>query len=350
MGPAEPPRESGDATVIARQEVIKLENVATGYPGTRGRASIVTENITAALRTGELTCLLGPNGAGKSTLMRTIAGMQPALAGTVFVGDTDVRKMSAKDLARVVSVVLTDRATVGMLPAYSLVALGRHPHTNWLGDLTDADHAAIRHAMEMTGASEFAHRLVTELSDGERQRVMVARALAQEPRIMVLDEITAFLDLPRRVDMMSMLRQLAHETGRAMLLSTHDLDLALRASDRIWLLPKNGQLAVGAPEDLVLSGTFESAFASEGVEFEPELGSFRIRSVFQGSIAVHGSGLARVWTVRALERAGYRVVETGASARITVRNGTARPSWLIEADTQSACDSIEHLIEELRAC
>jgi iron complex transport system ATP-binding protein len=192
----------------AKQHVVMLAGVSTGYAAGRGRPRIVTEGIDVSLRAGELTCLLGPNGAGKSTLMRTIAGMQPPLAGSVHIEGRDVRLMSARELARVVSVVLTDRAATGMLSAYALVALGRHPHTNWLGKLTDADHAVVRQAMAITGAAEFADRLVTELSDGERQRVMVARALAQEPRTMVLDEITAFLDLPRRVEIMSMLGQL----------------------------------------------------------------------------------------------------------------------------------------------
>ena len=329
-----------------KKSVLVLEGVSTGYSAGRGQTRVVTKDINTSLRTGELTCLLGPNGAGKSTLMRTIAGMQPPLAGTVLIGGNDVQKISARELARVVSVVLTDRATAGMLSAYALVALGRHPHTNWLGGLTDADHAVIRHSMEVTGAAELADRLVAELSDGERQKVMVARALAQEPQIMVLDEITAFLDLPRRVEIMGMLRALAHETGRAMLLSTHDLDLALRASDRIWLLPKDGRLTVGAPEDLVLSGAFESAFVSEGVQFEPELGSFRIRSAAQGSISVRATGLARVWTARALERAGYRIVEGQAAAAVSVLNDDGDRVWLIDG-TQVRCRSIEELIEAL---
>jgi iron complex transport system ATP-binding protein len=340
-------RDHSKPPVSEREPVVVLRQVSTGYRHRQGQAIAVTEQIEASLRTGELTCLLGPNGAGKSTLMRTIAAMQPPLAGAVTIDGRDVRELSAKELARLVSVVLTDRLVAGMLTAYALVALGRHPHTNWLGTLTDADHAAIRHAMTLTGAGEFANRLVTELSDGERQRVMVARALAQEPRVMVLDEITAFLDLPRRVEVMSMLRQLAHDTGRAMLLSTHDLDLALRASDRVWLLPKQGRLTVGAPEDLVLSGAFQAAFASEGVEFEPELGSFRIRSTHRGRVHVQGSGLAHVWTVRALERAGYTVVGTSTPTRVHVHTRDAETSWLIDGGRQVHCRSIEHMIDEL---
>lgn len=336
----------------AREPVVELQRLSTGYPGQRGRAdAVITQRTSASLRSGELTCLLGPNGAGKSTLMRTIAGMQPPLSGTVSVAGRDLRHTPPAELARIVSVVLTDRVTASMLSAYALVALGRHPHTDWLGRLRRADHTAIRQAMALTGAAELAGRLVSELSDGERQRVMIARALAQESPIMLLDEITAFLDLPRRVEMMSMLRELAHETGRAILLSTHDLDLALRASDCIWLLPKAESIVVGAPEDLVLSGAFESVFASEGVRFEAHAGSFHIRSARRGRVAVDGSGLARVWTVRALERVGYHAVETDASVRVAVRQADGiGTSWLIdEGDRQVACSSIEQLIDELRA-
>jgi iron complex transport system ATP-binding protein len=334
------------SAVTSREAVVELAGVSTGYEKRRSERAIVTTDIHATLRTGELTCLLGPNGAGKSTLMRTIAGMQAPLAGTITIDGRPVSGMSAKDLARVVSVVLTDRVVVGVLSAYALVALGRHPHTNWIGDLTDSDHHAIREAMVVTGAAEFADRLVSELSDGERQRVMVARALAQDPRIMVLDEITAFLDLPRRVEIMTVLRRLAHESNRAMLLSTHDLDLALRAADRIWLLPKHGALSIGAPEDLVLSGAFERAFAGEGVQFDAELGSFRMRTAPRGEIRVRGSGLARVWTVRALERAGYRVVDAGSSVCVVAENGAA-PRWVIDAAAPTTCSSIEQLLETL---
>jgi iron complex transport system ATP-binding protein len=330
---------------ISRRPVVELADVTTGYEKGRDRAAVTTA-IRATLRTGELTCLLGPNGAGKSTLMRTIAGMQAPLGGTITVDGRPVAQMSAREVARVVSVVLTDRVVAGMLSAYALVALGRHPHTNWIGDLTDADHAAIRQAMLVTGAAEFADRLVSELSDGERQRVMVARALAQDPRIMVLDEITAFLDLPRRVEIMTVLRRLAHEFNRAVLLSTHDLDLALRAADRIWLLPKGGTLSIGAPEDLVLSGAFGRAFANEGIQFDAALGSFHMRTTCRGEIAVRGSGIARIWTVRAVERAGYRVVEPGSSLCVVVENDGA-PRWVIEADDPRECRSIEQLLETL---
>ena len=293
--------------------MLTLEGLAIGYRS-KGKETVVASGIDLTLREGELVCLLGPNGAGKSTLMRTVAGMQPPLAGRVLVDGEDIHEMPARERAKRLSVVLTERVEAGLLTAYSLVGLGRYPHTNWSGRLSDLDHQVIRESIERVGAQELAHRYVSDLSDGERQRVMMARALAQEPRMMILDEITAFLDLPRRVDVMRLLRRLARETQRAILLSTHDLELALRAADRVWLLPKGGTLVTGAPEDLVLSGAFEAAFASEGVDFDRARGAFQVHRRFVGEVELLGDGLLRHWTTRALEREGVHVWEGAGDA------------------------------------
>jgi iron complex transport system ATP-binding protein len=226
--------------------------------------------------------------------------------------------LTPRELAQRVSVVLTDRVQTWILTAYELVALGRHPYTDWTGRLTAEDHERVRWAIDTVGADELASRPVNELSDGERQKVMVARALAQDPRVMLLDEITAFLDLPRRVDIMTTLRSLAHQSGRALLLSTHDLDLALRTADRIWLLARVGGFQVGTPEQLVLSGAFEEAFRSEGIDFDRATGSFRVHRKSVGCATVIGAGVRAVWTARAVERVGYEMIAAGGSADLIV--------------------------------
>lgn len=332
----------------AERAAVTLAGIATGYTLEHGARRIVTRDVNARLIRGEMTCLLGPNGAGKSTLMRTIAGMLPALAGSVLVDGREVREITPRELARKVAVVLTDRPGAAMLSAYGLVALGRQPHTNWFGTLTPGDHAIVRQCLAMVGASELADRMITQLSDGERQKVMVARALAQNTETMVLDEITAFLDLPRRVEVMALLRELAHTTGRAMLLSTHDLDLALRTADRIWLLPRDGPLTTGVPEDLVLSGAFEAAFATEGVEFQAELGAFRIRSVARGDVRVDGIGLARTWTVRALERSGYRVTDAAGAPTVSVSGERGAYTWHLDETPATTYESVESLLRRTR--
>jgi iron complex transport system ATP-binding protein len=253
---------------------LTLENLSAGYIRARRDPLVVVREICITLPAGEMVCLLGPNGAGKSTLMRTVAGMQPPINGRVFLNSDDIHKLAARDLAKRLSVVLTERVSIGMLTAYALVALGRYPYTDWTGRLTEHDHAVVRSAIQAVGAESLAAHNITELSDGERQKIMIARALAQETPIMVLDEITAFLDLPRRVEVMRILRDLAHDAKKAILLSTHDLDLALRSADKIWLLPKGGAFQSGTPSELINNGAFENAFQTQGARFDRASGSF----------------------------------------------------------------------------
>lgn len=314
--------------------ILHTENLTIGYPILRQAPVVVAENIDVGLQPGELVCLLGPNGAGKSTLMRSLAGMQTPLNGRIFLKQLPINSFTAKQLAQHLSVVLTEPINAGMLTGWDLVALGRHPYTNWAGKLTAADETAVQQAIDAVGANPLAQRHVNTLSDGERQKVMIARALAQEPDVMLLDEPTAFLDLPRRVEVMHILRQLARETNRAILLSTHDLDLALRNADKIWLMPKNGALQQGTPEELVLNGSFEAAFHADGVQFDPQTGSFKMITAAAGQIDLVGNGLSTLWTKRALERIGFAVHNgrNGSALRIQVleensgqRNG--RVQW-----------------------
>ena len=330
--------------------MLTVEDLAIGYR-TKGRDTVVASGIDLSLQEGELVCLLGPNGAGKSTLMRTMAGMQNPLGGRVLIDEDDVHHMPARERAKRLSVVLTERVEAGLLTAHALVGLGRYPHTNWSGKLTERDHEVVRACIERVGAEDLAHRYVSDLSDGERQRVMMARALAQEPRMMILDEITAFLDLPRRVEIMRLLRRLARETGCAILLSTHDLDLALRAADRVWLLPKGGSIQSGSPEDLVLSGAFESAFANEGVDFDRERGAFQVHRHFVGEVELVGEGLASLWTARTLEREGVRVWDGAGSppALKVVVDGGASHRWrIVSGERDAPLPALYDLALELR--
>ncbi len=314
--------------------ILATEHLNIGYAPRRGPRRIVASNLNLTLHAGEVVCLLGPNGVGKSTLLRTLVGMQPPLDGRVWLDGVDLSTLSAREIARRVSVVLTERVEVGQLTVYALVALGRHPHTDWTGRLTPHDEEVVRRALAAVDAVNLAGRLVHELSDGERQRVMVARALAQEPLVMALDEPTAFLDLPRRVEIMRLLRRLAHETQRAMILSTHDLDLALRSADLLWLMAPGGSVHAGAPEDLVLGGAFEATFATEGISFDRHQGHFRIHPPTRRRIALMGDGVAREWTARALERAGYAAVtpDEPVGLRIKVTSDGRQPCWEVRTN------------------
>lgn len=329
--------------------VLQTHDLSIGYCPTRQTPRLVVDHISVSLHRGEFVCLLGPNGAGKSTLIRTLVGMQRPLGGAVKLMDKDVTSLSAQERARLLSVVLTDRVDVGMLSVRDLVALGRYPYTDWTGRLTADDEAVIDWAIGVAQAKTLVHRHVGDLSDGERQKVMIARALAQQPQMLVLDEPTAFLDLPRRVEMMSLLQHLAHTTNKAILLSTHDLDLALRSADRIWLLPNGGPLQVGAPEDLILNGAFERAFQSDGVHFDADTGAFQIQKQTGDAVVLTGDGPQVYWTKRALERAGFYVCENEADLSVAVVTASDQTLWRVcNGRSEQTCSALYDVVAELK--
>lgn len=207
---------------------ITTNRLTVGYRGHR-----VVEDISLSLPCGRLVCLLGPNGAGKSTLLRTLCGFQPPIAGTVTISGSDITTMSAAEVARLVSVVLTDRPLTPSLTAAEMVGMGRAPYTGFRGRLSDDDRRLISEAMQTVGVDSLATRRMGRLSDGERQKVMIAKALAQHTPVIVLDEPTAFLDYPSKVAVMKTLARLAHDEGKTILMSTHDLELAAQLGDEL---------------------------------------------------------------------------------------------------------------------
>lgn len=289
--------------------MLEARDLAVGYGNAMSGFHKVAGPMSMELPAGLLVCLLGPNGVGKSTLMRTLVGLQPAITGGVTLDGADIHRLSARERARKISVVLTDSGAASLLDVQTVIGLGRYPHTGWAGRLTREDLRLVNWAIEVVGIEDLAHRQFSEISDGERQKTMIARALAQESRILVLDEITAYLDLPRRVQTMQLLRRIARDSERAVLLSSHDLDLALRSADCMWLMSKNEPLAIGAPEDLVLKGDIERVFAQDGVRFDRSQGSFRVNHDRGIPIRLVGDGIETQWTGRALEREGFEVHE-----------------------------------------
>ena len=327
--------------------ILQTSGLCIGYAPKRRPRIAVAADIGVELLKGELVCLLGPNGAGKSTLMRTLAGLQKPLAGEVFLEGRDLHGLTESERARLLGLVLTERVDVGNLSAYALVALGRYPYTGWDGRLSSEDEEVVRWAMDdAVGARDLAARSVGELSDGERQKVMIARALAQEPAVLLLDEPTAFLDLPRRVEIVQLLRRLVGASDRAVLLSTHDLDLALRCADRLWLLPLDGPLQTGAPEDLVLSGAFQRTFAD--VEFDPAIGSFHLAQEPEGVVGLVGEGLHALWTARALERVGFRVAEDAPTCVEIVHDNGGTVWRLYTAAGERVCTTLYEVVGHLK--
>ncbi len=328
--------------------ILQTRGLCIGYAHRRHEGNLLAADLEVELLKGELVCLLGPNGAGKSTLLRTLSGLQKPLAGEVLLQGRNLQGLTEDERARLLGLVLTERIDAGNLSVYALVALGRYPYTGWYGRLTPADEEVVRWAIAAVGARDLAARSVGELSDGERQKVMVARALAQEPALLLLDEPTAFLDLPRRVEIARLLRCLASGSDRAVLLSTHDLDLALRCADRLWLLSPGGPLQVGAPEDLVLSGAFQQTFAD--MEFDPAKGSFQLARDPEGEVGLAGDGLEAQWTARALERVGFRVVRRREKPpRVEIIRRDGGTTWRLHTGTERRlCDTLYEMVGHLK--
>jgi iron complex transport system ATP-binding protein len=292
---------------------------------------VVLEGLNLSAERGDLVCVLGPNGIGKSTLLRTMARMQPPLSGSIALDGTPLQSMTPADLARHLAVVLTEHVTIEALSARRVVEWGRYPHSGWFGGLNDDDRRVVTWAIEAAGAAHVAGREFSRLSDGERQRVMIARALAQEPAVLVLDEPTAFLDPASQVEIMELLRRLARDAHVAVVVSTHDLDVALRIADVVWLVMPAGDLLVGAPEDLLLAGSIARAFEGGRVRFCPESRTFRVPRAVLGGAAVRGSGIRAAMASAVVERAGYAVEPASSDwARLSVETHDA--GWRAAAD------------------
>ncbi len=329
--------------------VVALQRLAIGYAR---QDQALLAGLDAELHTHELVCLMGPNGTGKTTLMRTILGVQMPLAGTVYLQGRDVQQLSRRHMAQRVSVVLPGRVLAGHLRVEELVALGRLPYTSWMGRYSQQDRYKAAAALEMVEAASLTGRRVDELSDGERQRVLIARALAQETPLLLLDEPTAFLDVSNRMRITRLLQRLARDEGKTILMSTHDLDLALHHADRMWLiLAAAHRIAVGAPEDMMLSGALQEALARDDERFDPVSGALHVQRGGGPRVTVAGASTELVWTRRALQRAGFQVhadPDTGCVAEIGYDGASS--AWILTRPdgTRSTHASVYDLLDATR--
>jgi iron complex transport system ATP-binding protein len=267
---------------------------------------VLHQNLMLQLNAGQMVVLIGPNGCGKSTLIRTLAGLQKPISGNIQINNSSFKKLSTSERAKHIAVVLTDRIHTQSLTVKQLVEMGRFPHTNWAGKLQEKDHQQVAKAIEQVHLTHKTNHFYTELSDGEKQRVMIAKALAQDTPIIFLDEPTSHLDLPNTIDVLILLKNLAQKTGKAILLSTHELELALQVADKLWLLTAQG-IKKGIPEDIVLSDYLPKTFSSTHFYFDNQNGQFKVKhSPNNHTICLKGEeSIALNWTKRALERTGY---------------------------------------------
>lgn len=286
--------------------VIEGKGLCIGYK-TGKTVKQVHAGLDFKLRRGELTCLLGANGAGKSTLLRTLAASQPPLGGELDLLDKPVASYSERERSRTIGVVLTDKTQVGGLTVFELAALGRQPHTGFFGRLGREDKAIVSRALHAVGIGDKAGHYMAELSDGERQKVMIAKALVQECPVILLDEPTAFLDVVSRIEIMSLLHRLAVDEGKAILLSTHDIEQALVLSDRLWLLTPEQGLECGVTEDLILAGRMDALFSrQEHIRFDLMHGIYSPTVEGRKCVCLKADDeILRHWTQNALNRRGY---------------------------------------------
>lgn len=287
------------------EKILSLNSLKIGYASGR-HEKILLLPLTASAKSGELIAVIGKNGIGKSTLLRTLVGLQSSFGGEILFGGKNIRAFSRLELAQKVGYISTENVKVSNLNVYDLVALGRFPYTDWMGNIDTESHNRITDALEMTGMSESRYRFVSELSDGERQRAMIARIFAQDTGIMVMDEPMAFLDIGSKYDIISLLHLLSHENAKTIIFSTHDLDMAISQADKIWLILEN-KLIEGAPEDLMIAGVFDHLFESPTVQFNSDNGTFSFRSKQKKNIYLEGEGPIRHWTDKAVNRVGFSV-------------------------------------------
>lgn len=296
---------------IQKHIALSGKELALGYFHQKAKKEILS-NLDFTLFSGELTCLLGPNGVGKSTLIKAILGQIHPWKGSIQLDQRSITEYSVEELAKRIAVVLTDPVFPGNMTVGQLVALGRTPHTGWSGKLNPADRDVVEKALSDTKITYLRDERLSEISDGQRQKAMIARALAQDGQVMILDEPTAHLDLVNRFEIMSLLRDIAHAQRKAILVVTHDLDIAIETADRFWLLNCGTPLISGKPEDLILSGQINQLLPSNTYRFSLSRGRMEAEEP-DLNFKIEGPQELIFWVEKALIKAGIQTLDSTIS-------------------------------------
>jgi iron complex transport system ATP-binding protein len=306
---------------------IRLHNLEVGYRTTGLKKQKIYGPVNLELRVAEMIGIIGRNGIGKSTLLRTVAGLQAQVGGEVLIDGIEINRLSADQRAKKISYVSTEHVNLPQITVLELIALGRLPHTGWFGNLNKAGLLKVYEAAELTGVMHLIEKSIHALSDGERQKVMISRALAQDTPVIILDEPTAFLDLPSRYEVLRILSELTVKNRKTVLFSTHDLTMAMDISDKIWLMTGE-DICEGAPEDLLISKVFRKLFLNSPAEFDQQSSTFRFKKEFKNEVALSGTKNFRTITSKAMERIGFRISEhESCKFKITIKEINESPCW-----------------------
>ncbi|HLO58320.1 MAG TPA: ABC transporter ATP-binding protein [Bacteroidales bacterium] len=307
---------------------VTLKDLQIGYQ-TRNSRKVVLGPVNAEIAHAEMVGIVGRNGIGKSTLLRSVAGIHNLISGEITVNGRSLHELSLRNRAKIMSYVSTDPVQAFQIRVHELIAMGRIPYTGWFGKMSPEDSEAVQNAVRLTGLEKFLKKSVHELSDGERQKVMIARALAQDTPVIILDEPTAFLDVPSRYEILRILSDLSVKNGKTILFSTHDLSLAMDIADKIWLLAEN-TIFQGAPEDLLISNVFRKLFLNSPAEFDTKTSSFRFRKEPTKEMVLQGHSKYRTLTKKALERAGFHCSDEEGSVMIRMEEHDGKPVWCLQ--------------------
>jgi iron complex transport system ATP-binding protein len=323
-------------------EILSLRSLLIGYTS-GGKKNILLNPLSASARKGEIISVLGRNGVGKSTLLRTLSGLQVPLGGEVFYNNRDIKEYSRREFAQNVGYISTESIKVANMTVYDLVSLGRFPHTNWIGKISKNDNKIIMDCLEMTSMRVHSRKFISELSDGERQKAMIARILSQDADIMIMDEPAAFLDVSSRYEILHLMHLLSEKSDKTIIFTTHDLQMAVSQSDKIWLL-LDGSLLEGAPEDLMIRGAFANLFESSLIKFNADDGTFVLSESERGHVFIEGGGNSRYWTEKAVNRAGYSVSEVRTLPFIKLPSEDSDDWQICKQNSVLNFDSIYELI------
>lgn len=283
--------------------ILKTENLNVGYDN-----RVVIKNVDVNALRGQTICLIGPNGAGKSTILRTLSGMLAPVKGTVYVEKDEISKIKPSWKAKLMAVVLTEKLNLNMTTAYEVVSMGRMPYTGFFGTLSEEDHKIVQECMETVGAADLARRDFTSLSDGEKQKVLIARALAQQPKLIILDEPTSHLDIKHKIEVVQILNRLSRENGMTVILALHDIDIAVKSCQTVLMVKDGEVIGQGRPEDVIKKNTISNLYSIEGASYDALLGSMEICNEKAPQVFIGAGAGAGAPIYRLISRMGLGIV------------------------------------------